>query len=63
MRPEGLATEQTSCQHHWVLETAAGPTSKGVCQRCGTEKEFKNTIETDPWTYGRPARPDSDTEG
>ena len=31
--------------HHWVIEPANGVTSPGVCQLCGAEKEFANTIE------------------
>ena len=29
--------------HHWIIESAAGPTSPGVCRLCGAEKEFINT--------------------
>ena len=31
--------------HHWLIEAANGVTSPGVCQLCGAEKEFTNTIE------------------
>jgi hypothetical protein len=31
--------------HHWVIEPANGVTSPGVCQLCGAEKEFTNTID------------------
>jgi len=55
---------ETTCQHHWVLETAAGPTSKGVCQRCGMQKEFQNTVETHLWvSEARRGRPAPGTEG
>ena len=30
------------CQHHWLIEEPAGPTSHGVCKRCGAEREFFN---------------------
>ncbi len=33
-----------TCQHHWVIETANGPVSWGVCQVCHEGKEFKNSI-------------------
>jgi hypothetical protein len=36
------ATIQTECRHHWVIDTAHGPTSKGKCKNCGAEKEFLN---------------------
>ena len=32
------------CIHHWVIETANGPTSKGVCGECGATKDFHNSI-------------------
>ena len=31
--------------HHWHIEKPDGETSKGICQNCGAEREFKNTIE------------------
>ena len=33
----------SSCRHHWVIGTANGPTSNGVCQRCGHQREFQNS--------------------
>ncbi len=40
----------TSCKHHWVIESANGPLSEGVCQRCGEHREFMNSGEpTSPW--------------
>ena len=32
-----------TCAHHWVIESANGPLSEGVCQRCGERREFKNS--------------------
>ena len=32
------------CRHHWVIESPAGPTSKGVCRLCGAQGEFKNYL-------------------
>ncbi len=41
-----------ACTHHWVIERPAGPTSEGVCQRCGEKREFTNSVEpTSIWTY------------
>ena len=31
-------------QHYWVINTAEGPISKGVCKLCGAEKEFLNAM-------------------
>jgi len=33
------------CRHHWVIETANGPTSHGRCKICGAERDFFNTVE------------------
>jgi len=34
------------CIHHWVIDPADGPTSKGKCKRCGTVKLFYNTYSS-----------------
>ena len=31
------------CIHYWVIEPPTGPTSKGICKRCGSEREFVNS--------------------
>ena len=33
------------CAHHWVIAAPNGPTSEGVCQRCGHQREFVNSVE------------------
>ncbi len=38
------------CRHVWIIEMPQGPTSKGVCEICGIEKEFLNYIEE--YKYG-----------
>ena len=40
-RPEAV------CRHHWVIEAANGPLSRGVCRHCRTAKLFANSI-SDP---------------
>jgi hypothetical protein len=35
-------TRRTRCQHHWIIEEPNGPTSHGICKRCGAEREFFN---------------------
>lgn len=30
--------------HHWSIEEAQGPTSRGVCLHCGNVRGFKNTL-------------------
>ena len=46
------------CQHHWVIDMAAGPVSKGRCQTCGMHREFPNYLSdclagNDKETYER----------
>jgi hypothetical protein len=35
-------TSKGNCCHYWIIKPADGPTSKGMCQFCGAEKEFDN---------------------
>jgi len=37
-------TARDTCGHHWKIEEAQGPTSRGVCKLCGMEREFLNTM-------------------
>ena len=43
---QAVIEEETkpACCHHWVIETANGPVSWGVCQICHEGKEFQNSI-------------------
>ena len=50
-REESMTTDKIPCpngkpDHHWVLEPAMPPlsTSTGVCQNCGAEKLFDNSM-------------------
>ena len=40
------ATEQgaepITCAHHWIIDPASGPESKGRCKKCGAEMVFQN---------------------
>ena len=38
------APEPLPCKHIWKIEPASGPTSHGVCTRCGDENDFENSI-------------------
>ena len=44
-RDEEQEAPENRCQHHWLIEQAAGPTSLGRCLRCGSEREFYNDPE------------------
>ena len=37
------------CAHHWVIERSNGPISEGVCQRCGEQREFNNSVHAPSW--------------
>ncbi|KKN04544.1 hypothetical protein LCGC14_1096250 [marine sediment metagenome] len=43
--PEVLAV----CQHHWVIESANGPSSKGHCKLCGDSRAFSNSMPMESW--------------
>jgi hypothetical protein len=37
--------QDSTCRHHWVIGTPAGPTSEGRCKLCGTSRSFNNVFE------------------
>tara|TARA_Y100000310_G_scaffold333905_2_gene412429 strand:+ start:3009 stop:3413 length:405 start_codon:yes stop_codon:yes gene_type:complete len=44
-----MTTEAALCVHHWIIDTAQGPLSKGYCKKCGEVQEFKNHIVESVW--------------
>mgnify|MGYP001253492649 FL=1 len=32
------------CRHHWIIEPANGPVSRGVCRSCQKTRDFRNSI-------------------
>jgi hypothetical protein len=42
---------ESTCLHQWMIASPNGPSSKGTCLACGTEKEFPNYIEGSAWGY------------
>ena len=32
------------CCHHWIIEPADGPVSRGECRFCHESREFKNSV-------------------
>jgi hypothetical protein len=40
---------ETDCQHHWVIEPANGPVSRGVCKLCQEVRDFGNSIDKSVW--------------
>jgi len=39
----GTPVKDKECIHYWVIESATGPISRGVCKFCGAQKEFYNS--------------------
>ena len=50
---EEKETAEAGCPHYWLIEPPKGPTSMGICKRCGAIKEFDNQFSAQP---GRPAQ-------
>ena len=49
------------CAHHWVIAVPNGPISDGVCQRCGSQREFQNSAPDIRWPASKP--PGKSTSG
>ncbi len=43
MEASGATISTITCAHHWVIDTPAGPLSKGRCKLCGLDREFRNS--------------------
>ena len=39
--------KQGVCRHHWVIEDAESPASRGICRLCGAHKYFPNYFSSD----------------
>ena len=50
--PERTAVEE-QCRHHWVIESPNGPSSIGICKRCGAVTESNNYLPYSPWDEDR----------
>jgi len=44
-----------TCPHHWMIEAAMLPLSKGVCRACGEERLFRNQLSWEEITPVRTA--------
>lgn len=51
VEPEVL--DAPTCRHQWMIDSPAGPSSRGVCHLCGEERHFQNYIEGSSWGYDR----------
>lgn len=50
-RPTEITTvvEESTCQHHWLIETPQGSTSRGRCKVCNEERDFRNSASDHLW--------------
>jgi hypothetical protein len=37
--------KQLECTHHWLLGRPNGASTKGICKKCGAEREFTSSAE------------------
>jgi len=40
---------ENECRHHWIIESAQGATSWGLCKRCAAKREFSNSCPGAVW--------------
>ena len=45
---------ESTCTHHWLIESPNGPTSEGICKRCGATRTFRNFSQPHFPYYGSP---------
>ena len=50
-------SNEAPCHHHWVIEPANGPMSRGVCRLCQEVREFENSINESRWKVESRANP------
>ena len=41
-----MKKNQINCVHHWGFPAPTGPTSIGVCKKCGEKQEAENHMQT-----------------
>ena len=46
---ERVQENDSECRHHWLIDVAGGPKSRGVCRICGAERLFKNALDSAEW--------------
>ena len=60
--PREEENSPSKCCHHWVIQPADGPESRGLCQVCGEVRDFKNYVEGGKWGNTSPAgRPSTES--
>jgi len=44
---EPVLENPDTCVHHWKIDSSNGPHSNGYCLRCGSERLFANSVDSD----------------
>ncbi|MFQ6026887.1 MAG: hypothetical protein ACE5Q6_05155 [Dehalococcoidia bacterium] len=47
--PLDLNVDIPTCCHHWMIEPANGPLSRGKCRHCNEVRMFENTVTVREW--------------
>ena len=55
-RKSAPAAEPEGCAHNWVIGRPDAQVSRGVCSKCGAEKDFLNYGEELRMPFGRRRR-------
>ena len=58
-RTKKVVEVDVPCVHHWIIDSANGPTSEGRCKKCHVTKLFANSVWSTPdtWQIGDLSRP------
>ena len=62
IRESVVEAADSLCCHHWIIEPASEPISRGECRNCLESREFKNSIvdlDRDFRDFSSPAGPGS----
>ena len=49
-KPEAGPDGMGACRHHWIIEMPRGALSSGRCERCGEERQFRNSVNDYIWS-------------
>ena len=44
-----VSLEDFMCTHYWVIDSANGPVSRGVCKLCHAARGFENSVVATKW--------------
>jgi hypothetical protein len=56
-RPPESSADPAACARRWRIASPHGPTSPGVCRRCGAARDFPNVSDERVWAVNEGNRP------